>query len=495
MPPAREQTLLALECGDGSPDVGAQSARHNPETRAAPGAPFYRGSALLTSQQSGISGDKSPCLRTLAEELADFHEFGQPTRRITTRFSGGEIPTFVNEFWTARQRQASSLHEVSYRACFKPQLPRFFIERLTQPCDVVYDPFMGRGTTPVEAALLGRVPWGNDVNPLSLTFSRPRLYPPTLDEIAAGLKRINLSDYDEFPEDLLVFYHPETLGEICALKKYFLSRRDRERVHAASLSEASAVTKGAGTTASPRRSGPKSTLLDSVDDWLCMVALNRLTGHSPGFFSVYTLPPNQAVSIQSQRKINQKRNQIPPRRDVAKLIRKKSRQLLSDVSPAVRATLAQIADCARFIDSPADSTSELPANSVSLVVTSPPFLDVVQYADDNWLRCWFLGIDPKSVKLTVPKKLANWAAAMTSVFRELHRVLKTGGHVAFEVGEVHGGKTKLEETVLPCGGAAGFEPVVVLINDQKFTKTANCWGVDNMAKGTNTNRIALFRKP
>ena len=37
--------------------------------------------------------------------------------------------------------------------------------------------------------------------------------------------------------------------------------------------------------------------------------------------------------------------------------------------------------------------------------------------------------------------------------------------------------------------------ILVLINDQKFTKTANCWGVDNMAKGTNTNRIVLFRKP
>ena len=66
--------------------------------------------------------------------------------------------------------------------------------------------------------------------------------------------------------------------------------------------------------------------------------------------------------------------------------------------------------------------------------------------------------------------------------------------MAFEVGEVHGGKTKLEETVLPCGISAGLEPLLILINDQKFTKTANCWGVDNMAKGTNTNRIVVFRK-
>jgi len=407
--------------------------------------------------------------QSLESELASFREFGQPTRRIVIRFptgdsQTGEVPAFVNEFWTARQRQASSLHEVSYRACFKPQLPRFFIERLTRPGDVVYDPFMGRGTTPVEAALLGRVPWGNDINPLSLTFTRPRLRPPTLDQIAERLHQIKLTGHDDFPKDLLVFYHADTLREICALRKYFLHRRSE---------------------------GP----LDSVDDWLCLVSLNRLTGHSSGFFSVYTLPPNQAVSVKSQRKINEKRNQTPPRRHVAQIILKKSRQLLGDVMPEARSALASVADDTLLVTRPADCTPDFPDNSVSLVVTSPPFLDVVQYADDNWLRCWFLGIDPKSVELTVPRKLDAWKETMTGVFRELHRVLKPGGHVAFEVGEVHGGKTKLEEHVLPCGIAAGFEPVLVLINDQQFTKTANCWGVDNNSKGTNTNRVVLFRKP
>ncbi len=376
------------------------------------------------------------------------------------------MPTYVNEFWTARQRQANSLHEVSYRACFKPQLPRFFIERLTQLGDVVYDPFMGRGTTAIEAALLGRVPFGNDINPLSLTLTSPRLLPPTLEQVEARLRDIRLTDHDEFPKDLLAFYHPDTLREICALKKHFLKNANSRR----------------------------SSSTAAVDQWLCMIALNRLTGHSPGFFSVYTLPPNQAVSLASQLKINAKRKQTPPRRDVIKIILKKSNQLLGDVTPDIRQTLRSVAEAARFTNAPANDTRELPPESVALAVTSPPFLDVVQYADDNWLRCWFLGIDPKSVAITAPKKIEAWAVVMTNVFRELHRVLKIGGHIAFEVGEVHGGKTKLEETVLPCGVAAGFDPLLVLINDQKFTKTANCWGVDNMSKGTNTNRIVVFLK-
>ena len=52
-----------------------------------------------------------------------------------------EIPQYIDEFWTAQQRQAHSLHEISYRACFKPQLPHFFITHLTKENDVVYDPF------------------------------------------------------------------------------------------------------------------------------------------------------------------------------------------------------------------------------------------------------------------------------------------------------------------------------------------------------------------
>ena len=53
---------------------------------------------------------------------------------------------------------------------------------------------------------------------------------------------------------------------------------------------------------------------------------------------------------------------------------------------------------------------------------------------------------------------------------------------------------RLEESVIACAAAAGLTPVLVLINAQQFTKTANCWGVTNNDKGTNSNRIVLFRK-
>jgi len=375
-----------------------------------------------------------------------------------------QVPTFVNEFWTSRQRAAHSLHEISYRACFKPQLPRFFIDRLTEPGAVVYDPFAGRGTTPLEAALAGRVPWACDINPLSRMLLEPRLTPPSIDDVRQRLASLDLDRPTRTPHDLEVFYHPATLHEIAALRHYLL---ERER-H--------------GT-------------LDGVDRWIRMVTVNRLTGHSPGFLSVYTLPPNQATTVPNQRKINEKRGQVPPRRDLPAIVLKKSRALLKDLDHGDHRHLARAAEQARLLTKAAHDTPELAEASVDLIVTSPPFLTVVNYKMDNWLRCWFCGIDPANVHITNLRRVEAWQAAMAEVFRELRRVLKRGACVAFEVGEVKQGTVRLEEAVVPAAMQAGLEPVFVLINDQSFTKTANLWGVTNNTIGTNSNRVVVLRRP
>jgi len=55
----------------------------------------------------------------------------------------------------------------SFPAKFPPQLPRLFIENLTQPGDLVLDPMQGSGTTVVETSLSGRRALGFDIDPLA----------------------------------------------------------------------------------------------------------------------------------------------------------------------------------------------------------------------------------------------------------------------------------------------------------------------------------------
>ncbi len=364
------------------------------------------------------------------------------------------VPTEIGEFWTAKQRAGHSIHEISYRACYKPQLPAHFIQKFCKSESVVYDPFMGRGTTLIEAQLHGHKVIGNDINPLSLVLTSPRLNPPALAEIEERLSEIDLSYDEEIDPDLLVFFHEDTLREIYGWRTYFQQGR-----------------------------------FDRIDAWLQMVACSRLTGHSSGFFSVFTLPPNLAASVNSQRKINEKRNQIPEYRNTKELILRKSKQLLRHDIPDY-----YWRDDAVLITGSADDTPQIVDESVDLVVTSPPFLDTVDYKQDNWLRMWFCDITIEAGKIWQLKSLDDWVARMTDVFVELHRVLKPSGRIAFEVGEVRKGEIFLENAVAKASLDAGFIPEKLMINTQDFTKTANCWGVANNNKGTNSNRIVILRK-
>lgn len=380
------------------------------------------------------------------------------------KFSPDEVtkdyPVIVSEFWTAKQRQACSLHEIAYRACFKPQLPNFFITKLTEKGEVVYDPFSGRGTTVIEAALCGRNAIANDINPISRVLSEGRIKIPTIQELKRRLEEIKTDGNSTSEIELSMFFHSETLSEIIALKNYFLEKED----------------------------------LDHVDKWVRMVATNRLTGHSKGYFSVYTLPPNQAVTPDRQIKINEKYKQEPTYRSTKEIIYKKSLSLLKDLTSAQKRNLQN--SKVQFLSNDARNMPEIKAESVALTITSPPFLDVVQYAKDNWLRCWFNGIDAKEIekKITMAKTVEKWSEIMSDVFKELYRITKKNGFVVFEVGEVKNGKVNLEDFVVPLGRNAGFICDCVMINKQNFTKTANIWGVNNNDKGTNTNRIVVFKK-
>jgi DNA modification methylase len=409
-------------------------------------------------------------MKTLHHYLLNFKldeqsEESKKTEYREMKLNQNQIPVYVNEFWTSKQRQASSIHEVSYRACFKPQLPRFFIAMLTKPKDIVYDPFSGRGTTAIEAAILGRRVITNDINPLSEILLKPRLELPDIVDIMVRLNSIKFNQDSAADIDLSMFFHQKTEREIVCLKNYLLS------VH-------------------------NSSEEDDCDRWIRMVATNRLTGHSKGFFSVYTLPPNQATSQASQLKINDKRNQKPSYRDVKALILKKTKSLYRNLNEREKSLLRESCKTALFLQKDSRNTEEILDEFVNLTVTSPPFLNVVAYDKDNWLRCWFNSIDTGEMakKITMLQNIEKWCQFMEDHFTELYRITKNGGWVCFEVGEVNKGKDKLDEYIVPIGIKAGFRCRGILLNSQDFTKTSNIWGISNNLGGTNTNRIVLFKK-
>ncbi len=251
--------------------------------------------------------------------LKNFETQNKKTKIDYYEHGGIQVPRYINEFWTSKQRQSNPIHEISYRACYKAELPRFFISLLSKQRDIIYDPFAGRGTTIIEAALLNRNIIANDINPLSTILSKPRLFVPAYKDVEERLKKIKFKLGLKADINLSMFYHPETESEIVSLRNYLIRKKKNEEE-------------------------------DFIDEWIRMVATNRLTGHSKNFFSVYTLPPNQAITQERQKRINKHRKQIPPYKDVKYIILKKTRELTTRMDNELIDQLKRIGSKAKFLN-------------------------------------------------------------------------------------------------------------------------------------------------
>ncbi len=113
------------------------------------------------------------------------------------------------------QYSAHSLH--AFAAKFPPQIPRVFITELARPGETVLDPMMGSGTAVLEALLLGRKPVGFDIDPLAVRIGRVKTTPldiftvtSTVDRIVATARRLADSK-DEILRAMASGFTPKTV--------------------------------------------------------------------------------------------------------------------------------------------------------------------------------------------------------------------------------------------------------------------------------------------
>ncbi|OGY41242.1 MAG: hypothetical protein A2Y67_02155 [Candidatus Buchananbacteria bacterium RBG_13_39_9] len=74
-----------------------------------------------------------------------------------------ESEIWTDSLWLIQERDKSGKHSGFYHGNFVPQIPRQLISRYTKKGDVVFDPFVGSGTTAYEAETLGRHFIGIDI--------------------------------------------------------------------------------------------------------------------------------------------------------------------------------------------------------------------------------------------------------------------------------------------------------------------------------------------
>ena len=357
------------------------------------------------------------------------------------------------QFWIQKQRQGHSMHYiVPYQACFAPQIPKFFIEKYSKEGDSVLDPFCGRCTTVFEANQLGRIGFGVDISPLGLEIAKAKKKNVKLIEVINRLKEIDFSkerkeDYEEFKD----IYHPKTYSQL-------LNIRDQLR-----------DTK--------------------VDNLIKAIILGRLHGHSDAFFSVWTF---NVISLSKDRIKNQaeRRGIKPEFRDIVPRIIKKAKEVMSDSIIEQSKSRLWRADSRNmpFIN----------ANSIDLIITSPPFLNVVNYIDDNWLRFWFLGFDRHKLrkKLVQTDNLNEYINFIKASMEEMNRVIKKDKYCIIEVGDIRHQSKKLymDHIIVPLAEQTGFEVEKVMINYMTAPKISRAFKPRAKNAGTKTNRCVIMKK-
>ncbi|RYE55555.1 MAG: restriction endonuclease, partial [Sphingobacteriales bacterium] len=118
----------------------------------------------------------------------------------------------------------------SYLGAFPPTLASYFIKYFSNEGDVVMDPFSGRGTTALEAKILGRETIATDLNPIAIALTEAKNVSLDKQEVLDRIDELERK-YDPAlyqpeasaqPDNIHLIFNPRTLAQLCYLKRRFL---------------------------------------------------------------------------------------------------------------------------------------------------------------------------------------------------------------------------------------------------------------------------------
>lgn len=230
---------------------------------------------------------------------------------------------------------------------------------------VVFDPFCGRGTTVFESLLQGRLAIGTDVNPVAVCISRAKAMPPSLDEVHGRIRQLE-ENYDNRHRGLghnapaeffKMCFCEQTLRQVLFLREKLKWQTSR------------------------------------TDCFIAALALGALHGEShrsPNYLSnrmprTISTKPDYSVAWWRSREL------APPNRDAFEILRRMAGYRYADPLPSLNGDVV-LADART-----AGKAFHRYRGMVNLVITSPPYLDITDYQEDQWLRLWFLGGTPRPV--------------------------------------------------------------------------------------------------
>lgn len=251
----------------------------------------------------------------------------------------------------------STIHQLSpYIGKLKSSISNPLIKTYSRPGDLIVDPFSGSGTIPLEASLLGRRTFAADISNYSKVLTCGKLtLPRTLDkalfeaeELLNRAARMKAPDLRTIPSWVRAFYHPQTLKEI--LNFVAICKKEKKDFHLSCL-------------------------------------LGIMHHQRPGFLSY---PSSHLVPYLRDKKYPQESH--PELYEYRSL----EPRLLAKIKRAYRRYPSSWKREKFTFRHDAIQNLRFP-NKFDCVITSPPYMNTLDYVRDNRLRLWFCRENTKKI--------------------------------------------------------------------------------------------------
>ncbi len=294
-----------------------------------------------------------------------------------------------------------------YFAMFPESFAQGWIEKLSKPGEIVLDPFSGRGTTAFQCMLMGRRPIACDVNDVAYCVTRAKTHAPRLDSLRRRITVLERSfqktEWTEakasMPEFFRHAYSSETLAQLLHLRSTLKWRTNN---------------------------------VDCMIAALLLGALHGESAKSSSYLSnqmprTISTKPGYSVRFWLQRRL------VAPQRNAFELLRKQASYRYESSPPQGDAWIFH-----RDMRQLSWANIDLP-QPIQLVVTSPPYLDVTNFEEDQWLRLWLLGGPPYPTRGRISRDDrherpdAYWGF-IADMWRMLGSVVANRGHVVIRIG-------------------------------------------------------------
>ena len=330
-----------------------------------------------------------------------------------------------------------------YFAMFPESFAETWIERLTRENDVVLDPFSGRGTTAFQALLMHRRAIACDVNDVAYCLTHAKTSAPQLSVLRRRITQLesqfDVRSWQRTPESRVDFFQ-HAFSRRTLQQLLFLRSRLRWRT-------------------------------SNVDAMVASLVLGSLHGEADKSKSYFSNQMPRTISTKPAYSVRfwKSRNLVAPERDVFSILRQRSAFRYETFPPRGQAII--IHDDMRRLPF---LFSQLP-RPIACVITSPPYFDVTNFEEDQWLRLWFLGGPPRPTIGRISRDdrysfADKYWGFIGDMWRSLGAVAARNAHVVVRIGSRVLAPERLSKTLT---ASCRFSGRTVQLVDAEVSKLRN----------------------